>query len=145
MVDLNVTKILVVLVVALLVLGPDKLPRVARQAAGLLNDVRRFRESFNAEVREAFGDPAAISALPTRGRAWAKSVTADALKVTSPIETSVSPPTDRSVGARPGSGEPLSSETVGAEPASKGPSGKPLSPGRAWDDGGDNEFDVTVN
>jgi sec-independent protein translocase protein TatB len=145
MVDLNVTKILLVLVVALLVLGPDNLPRAARQAAGLLNDLRRFRESFNAEVREAFGDPAAISSLPARGRAWAKSVTADARTVTSPIETSAPPPTGRAVGAQPGSGKPPGSEAVGAGPGSEAPSPKTGPPGRAPDDGGDSGFDVTVN
>ncbi|MBO0715175.1 MAG: twin-arginine translocase TatA/TatE family subunit, partial [Acidimicrobiales bacterium] len=70
--DLNFTKILVVLVVALLVLGPDKLPKAARQAAGFYNDLRRFRESFNEEVREAFGDLGTLSTLPSQGKKWAR-------------------------------------------------------------------------
>jgi sec-independent protein translocase protein TatB len=145
MVDLNVTKILVVLVVALLVLGPDKLPKVARQAGMLLNDLRRFRESFNAEVREAFGDPGAISALPTRGRAWAKSVTAEALKTTSTTETSQPPATRQPASPQPGSGEPPGREAVGTDPSTEVPPDETASPGRVWDDGGNSEFDVTVN
>jgi sec-independent protein translocase protein TatB len=49
-------KILVVLVVALIVLGPEKLPKIARQAGKAWSDFRRFREGLEAEVRGAFGD-----------------------------------------------------------------------------------------
>ena len=90
--DLNVTKILVILVVALVVLGPDKLPKAARQAAGFYNDVRRFRESLNSEVREAFGDLGTISTLPTRPRTWARSFTSDMLKEMPPDPTAEPPP-----------------------------------------------------
>ncbi|MBO0715453.1 MAG: twin-arginine translocase TatA/TatE family subunit, partial [Acidimicrobiales bacterium] len=88
MVDLSPAKILVVLVVALVVLGPEKLPRMARQAGRLVNDFRRFRDSVNAEVREAIGDPSvfsdlqnlsSLSNLPARGRTWVTSVATGAL------------------------------------------------------------------
>lgn len=49
-------KILVVLVVALIVLGPEKLPKMARQAGKAWSDFRRFRDGLEAEVRGAFSD-----------------------------------------------------------------------------------------
>src|SRR5580698_198884 len=47
-------KLLVVLVVALIVLGPDKLPQVARQLGALWGDLRRFRSRLESDVRGAF-------------------------------------------------------------------------------------------
>lgn len=142
MVDLNVTKILVVLVVALLVLGPDKLPAVARQAAGFYNDLRRFRDSFNAEVRETFGDLGGIPALPTRGRTWVKSVTADAFQETPPAEISLPSAGSQPVVAQPGSGGPPGSQMI-AKSSTEAPPG--TSPGRAGDNEGDSEFDLAFN
>ena len=84
--DLNAAKILVVLVIALVVLGPDKLPKVAHQAGRLFNDFRHFRDGLHAEVREAFGDPQAIAGLPGHGKAWMDSVTAEVLSVTGTAE-----------------------------------------------------------
>lgn len=42
-------EILVILVVALLVFGPDKLPQVARQVGGLVRDFRRLTSNLTAE------------------------------------------------------------------------------------------------
>jgi sec-independent protein translocase protein TatB len=51
---LSPAKLLVILVVALVVLGPDKLPRVAKQIGGLWGDFRKFRERLEADVRGSF-------------------------------------------------------------------------------------------
>ena len=48
---LSPAKLLVILVVALIVLGPDKLPRVAAQIGGLWGDFREFHERLEADVR----------------------------------------------------------------------------------------------
>jgi sec-independent protein translocase protein TatB len=56
MLSLSPAKILVVLVVALIVLGPDKLPQVARQLGALWGDLRRFRSRLESDVRGAFPD-----------------------------------------------------------------------------------------
>jgi len=53
---LSPAKLLVILVVALVVLGPDKLPKVARQIGGLWGDFRRLRERLESEVRGTFPD-----------------------------------------------------------------------------------------
>ncbi len=60
MFSLDPAKLLVVLVVALVVLGPDKLPRAARQAGAAWNQLRRWRARLEDEVRSTFPDlPAA--------------------------------------------------------------------------------------
>ncbi len=51
---LSPAKLLVILVVALIVLGPDKLPKVARQIGGLWGDFRKLRERLETEVRGNF-------------------------------------------------------------------------------------------
>lgn len=50
MIDLSVGKLLLLAVIALLVLGPDKLPGAARTAGALLRRVRRGWDSVRAEV-----------------------------------------------------------------------------------------------
>ena len=46
-------EILVILVIALIVLGPDKLPNAARQAGKYLNEFRRISSGFQDEIRGA--------------------------------------------------------------------------------------------
>jgi sec-independent protein translocase protein TatB len=75
--DLSAAKILVVLVVALLVLGPDKLPRAARQAGRLASDFRRFRDSLHSEVRQAFGEPLTT---PGRVKSWTNQAVVDSVR-----------------------------------------------------------------
>ncbi len=53
---LSPAKLLVILVVALVVLGPDKLPKVAKQIGGLWADFRSFRERLESGVRDTFPD-----------------------------------------------------------------------------------------
>ncbi|MBV8462915.1 MAG: twin-arginine translocase TatA/TatE family subunit [Acidimicrobiales bacterium] len=53
---LSPAKLLVILVVALVVLGPDKLPKVARQIGSLWSDFRAFRHRLESGVRDSFPD-----------------------------------------------------------------------------------------
>lgn len=50
-------EMLVIAVVALLVLGPDKLPGAARQVGKAIGEVRRLGSSFQAEMRDAMQEP----------------------------------------------------------------------------------------
>jgi Sec-independent protein translocase protein TatA len=143
--NLDLSKILVILVVALLVLGPDKLPKVARQAAGFYNDLRKFRENLDSEMRGAFGDLGTIATLPTRGKSWARSATVNALKGTSPAGTLTRPTSSQPFGAQPGSGDPPGSQPVGAVPGTEPLSGTTPSPEVAPTDAGDSDFDLTFN
>jgi TatA/E family protein of Tat protein translocase len=53
---LDPTKLLVILIVALVVLGPDKLPTVARQMGAAWGELRKLRERLETEVRGTFPD-----------------------------------------------------------------------------------------
>ncbi len=56
MLNFGPEKILIVLAVALIVLGPEKLPGMTRQIGKAWGDFRRFREHLEGEVRGALGD-----------------------------------------------------------------------------------------
>jgi len=54
--NVGTPELLVILLVALIVLGPNKLPEVARQIGKALAEVRRLGAGFQAEMRDAM-DP----------------------------------------------------------------------------------------
>ncbi len=57
MLNLGTGEVFVILVVALLVLGPDKLPSTARQVGRFVGELRRVSAGFQAEVRDAIKEP----------------------------------------------------------------------------------------
>jgi Sec-independent protein translocase protein TatA len=50
--DITPLKVLIILVVALVALGPERLPRMAHQAARAWGDFQRFRHHLGSEVRD---------------------------------------------------------------------------------------------
>jgi Sec-independent protein translocase protein TatA len=56
MLTLDPVKLLIVAVVALLVLGPDKLPAAARKTSSLLSDLRRLRGSLHQQIQDQVRD-----------------------------------------------------------------------------------------
>ncbi len=62
--SIGAPEILVILVVALLVLGPERLPEAARQAGKVLAEVRRMSSGFQAELRDALDTPLAGPPAP---------------------------------------------------------------------------------
>jgi Tat protein translocase TatB subunit len=55
--NVGTPELLVVLVVALIVLGPTRLPDVARQLGKALGEIRRLGAGFQAEMRDAMQEP----------------------------------------------------------------------------------------
>jgi len=53
---LSPAKLLVIMVVALAVLGPDKLPALAKQVGSLWRDFSKFRQKLESDVRGSFPD-----------------------------------------------------------------------------------------
>jgi sec-independent protein translocase protein TatB len=53
--DLSLTKLGVLALIALVVFGPNELPRLARQAGRMLRDLRRIAEAAKADLREGLG------------------------------------------------------------------------------------------
>jgi sec-independent protein translocase protein TatB len=64
---LDPAKLLVILVLALVLIGPDRLPRAAKQLGAFWRDLMSFRERMTDEVRSAIPDLPEIPALPKRG------------------------------------------------------------------------------
>ena len=55
MFDLSITKLLVLAVIAIVIFGPDQLPRIAAQAGRTLRDLRRIAEGATRDLREGLG------------------------------------------------------------------------------------------
>ncbi|MDQ3571008.1 MAG: twin-arginine translocase TatA/TatE family subunit, partial [Actinomycetota bacterium] len=98
-------EVLVVLVVALLVLGPEKLPGAARSLGRAIGEVRRYTTGFQNEMRDAFSDPEAPASESWPGQP-------------STIEPSTGEPST----IEPSTGEPSTGEpsTGEAMPAAEG-------------------------
>lgn len=67
----SVPDVLVVSVLALLLFGPDRLPKVMRQAGRFMRDVQHTSQSFIAEMEraaDAHEPPTPPSALPAEER-----------------------------------------------------------------------------
>src|ERR1700688_3290949 len=56
MILLSPPKLLLILVIALIVLGPDKLPSAARRIGAMWSEFNRWRTHLETEVRAAFPD-----------------------------------------------------------------------------------------
>jgi Tat protein translocase TatB subunit len=55
--NVGTPELLLVMLVALLVLGPQKLPEVARQIGKAMAEVRKLTSGFQAEMRDALQEP----------------------------------------------------------------------------------------
>jgi sec-independent protein translocase protein TatB len=53
--DLNIPKLLILAVIALIVFGPNELPKIASQAGKALRDLRRIAEGAKNDLREGLG------------------------------------------------------------------------------------------
>src|SRR5687767_6755773 len=63
--SIGAPEVLVILLVALIVLGPDRLPGAARQVGRALSELRRMSSGVQAELRDAMQEPvAAPPAVP---------------------------------------------------------------------------------
>jgi sec-independent protein translocase protein TatB len=55
-------ELLVILLVALLVLGPDKLPEAARKAGNVMSEVRKMSAGFRQEMKSALDETQEVAA-----------------------------------------------------------------------------------
>ena len=68
MFDLSPIKILIIVVVILVVLGPDKLPEVARQAGQAWHSLKNLQSKIESEVRDAVPDLPSTSDIARMAR-----------------------------------------------------------------------------
>ena len=50
-------EIVAILVIALIVFGPKRLPEVSRQVGSAIRELRRMQDSVKAELRDAMAEP----------------------------------------------------------------------------------------
>ena len=55
MFDLSISKLLILAVIALVIFGPNELPKVAAQAGRALRDLRRIAEGAKNDLRDGLG------------------------------------------------------------------------------------------
>lgn len=55
MFDIGIEKLVLLLLLALIIFGPDQLPRVARQAAETLRQLRRLATDATSEIKAGLG------------------------------------------------------------------------------------------
>ncbi len=65
--NLGGMEVVVILLVALIVLGPTKLPEAARQVGQAMTELRRVSGGFQRELREAIQDPIQEAKAMVRG------------------------------------------------------------------------------
>jgi sec-independent protein translocase protein TatB len=130
--NLDPAKLLVIAVVAVILLGPDKLPQVARQVGAAWRSLNEFRHRMESEVRSSIPDlPSStdIARLARSPSALLNHLSNMAQDGTADPATSADPPGDEStVGASPA--EPPPASATYAPPSSAPPNGSmpPTSP-----------------
>lgn len=117
-------EILVILLVALLVLGPDKLPGAARQVGKAMGDLRRLTSGFQSEVRKAMevDQPVITAAVVPDGRP----VTIETATAEAPDATAAPTPAIDAAGTGPSTEPPVPAVEAGS-------TGSPASERRADD------------
>ncbi len=108
--NLGGAEVLVILLVALIVLGPAKLPEAARQVGKAVNEVRRISGGFQKEMREALQEPLAED--KARGRSLAAERQAARAAGKNPYADP-----DESSDAEPSNTEPSNTEPSNTEPS----------------------------
>lgn len=68
--NLGPAEILVILVLALLVFGPKRLPEVGRQIGGAMREIRKVQHTVQSEINDALREPApTLPAAPSASKA----------------------------------------------------------------------------
>ena len=118
--SLGPAEILVILVVALIVLGPKRLPEAGRQVGRAIAEVRRWSQGFQDEIRNAVDfdpgppsypkpppgtEPSSMPMVPAETRPPADQAAADAAPAPAPDDAPTDAPADLGSSA-PSAGEP---------------------------------------
>ena len=102
MFNISATELLVIAVVALLVLGPDKLPDAMRKLGRATREIRRVTSGFEAELRDALSDPIETPTPPATPPSTATPSPSDASAPLAPANPTAVPEPAPSVPDVPG-------------------------------------------
>jgi Tat protein translocase TatB subunit len=100
-------KLMLLFLVALIVLGPTRLPEAARTIGKVVGELRRLSGDFRSEVRDALFDPVAGARDALLPSAWEADTTA----------STTSPPLARADGGAPDGRGPGSSLPLPDDPS----------------------------
>jgi sec-independent protein translocase protein TatA len=89
--NVGAPEVLVILLIALLVFGPHKLPEVARQVGGAMRELRRMQDGVKAELRTVM-DPDATAPTYASPPPPADTTTPDRPALEEPDHTDVPTP-----------------------------------------------------
>ena len=84
MFNLGAPEVLVIAVLALLVLGPQRLPDAARQIGQFMGEIRKLSSGFQKEMKSAF-DSETEAAARARGAALVQPSTVDDVEAVPPV------------------------------------------------------------
>jgi sec-independent protein translocase protein TatA len=118
--SLGPAEILVVLVVALLVFGPDKMPEIAKQVGKGFREFRRMQQHLKSELRDVVSEFDSGTSTTTVGP--------DPVPMLPPKEDPAAPPAVASSDAAPASSAPALPAPEAAAPAAPPASSEPDAP-----------------
>ena len=126
--NIGTGELAVVLLVALVVFGPNKLPEVARQAGRAMRTFRKISDSFRKELRDAMAQP-----IETNSEPGVQPIETNSEPGVQPIETnsepeeSAAPPAAAIVQATPGLADqnPAKQNPAKQNPADPDPASQP--------------------
>lgn len=100
MFNVGTPELLVILLVALIVLGPNKLPDAARQVGRFVGEMRRMSSGFQSELRDAMQEPVSAGTPPRRSDPVPKAPPAPVKPVSQvlPDESAAADPSSASLG-----------------------------------------------
>lgn len=120
--DITPVKILIVAVIALMVLGPEKLPEMTRKAGKAWADFKSFRANMESQVRETVGDVPGFSEftkLTKLTNGGIKSTIASTVSSAMSMPTSAGPATSKSTTSEPTAPAPTTSSAPSAPTTSE--------------------------
>ncbi len=127
MLNIGPAELMVILVIALLVLGPNKLPDAARQVGRAVGELRRLSSGFQAEMRDALREPVETTPAPATTRPAAAATADGALASPRPPAQDVVAGDEGTAAATTANGAGATSATGGEDPA--GPQKSSTDPG----------------
>ena len=96
---------MVILLLALVVLGPEKLPEAIRRFGRVYGELRRMSKGFQSEFKEAFDEPM-------------RELRATAQMTTNAVRAAIDSPDELAVAGEPSADEPYAGEPVDPEEVS---------------------------
>ena len=90
--NLGAPEILLILVVALLVFGPHRLPEIGRQVGGAMRELRRMQDSVKSEIQSVINEPQPTYEKPKSAEIAATETTASALGPPTPAAEALEAP-----------------------------------------------------